>query len=144
MQRVFNSSQLSHPALFLQLQSTLHLQSTLSDFYLDTWIEGFLKQSDSQKPYLHFIMKLSFFVLSFTLGVAFGTEDEPKIGDYHAPGRADRMFHKRAPRDLGTFSVDCKNAESACNNACFYIRCLVRSSQFYNDTTTFLLTDPSE
>ncbi|KAF1843215.1 uncharacterized protein K460DRAFT_290699 [Cucurbitaria berberidis CBS 394.84] len=34
------------------------------------------------------------------------------------------MFYKRAPTDLGIFQVDCQNSESACNNACFYIRCL--------------------
>lgn len=54
--------------------------------------------------------------------------DESGIGNYHAPGRAERMFEKRAPKDFGTFKVDCKNSESACNNACYYIRCQVSSS----------------
>jgi hypothetical protein len=43
-----------------------------------------------------------------------------------APGRADRMFEKRAGKDFGTFEIDCKGGEGACNNACFYIRCIVR------------------
>ncbi|KAF2202271.1 hypothetical protein GQ43DRAFT_414083 [Delitschia confertaspora ATCC 74209] len=34
------------------------------------------------------------------------------------------MFEKRAPKDFGTYKVDCRNSESACNNACYYIRCL--------------------
>lgn len=42
-----------------------------------------------------------------------------------APGRADRMFEKRAGKDFGTFEIDCKGGEGACNNACFYIRCIV-------------------
>lgn len=76
-------------------------------------------------------MRSLLFTLLITFGAASGdVEDIPKIGDYHGPGRADRLFHKRAPRDLGTFQVDCRNSESACNNACFYIRCLVCSSQF--------------
>jgi hypothetical protein len=64
-------------------------------------------------------------VIPLALQVSLVLAAEPWIGDFQAPGRADRLFHKRAPRDLGTFEVDCKGAEGACNNACFYIRCLV-------------------
>lgn len=42
--------------------------------------------------------------------------------EYIAPGRAGRLV-KRQPRDFGTFDVPCTNAESACNNACYYIKC---------------------
>ncbi|KAK7419199.1 hypothetical protein QQZ08_010967 [Neonectria magnoliae] len=38
------------------------------------------------------------------------------------PGRADRLFPRQA-RDFGTFTVNCKGAEGACNNACYYINC---------------------
>lgn len=30
----------------------------------------------------------------------------------------------RAPRDFGTFTLDCASAEGACNNACFHISCV--------------------
>lgn len=60
-------------------------------------------------------------VLQASLGLA----DETGVGNYLAPGRVDRIFAKRAPADFGTFKVDCKGSESACNNACYHIRCLV-------------------
>jgi hypothetical protein len=41
----------------------------------------------------------------------------------HGPGRADRMLSRAAPRDFGTFKVNCKGAEGACNNACYHIKC---------------------
>lgn len=62
------------------------------------------------------------FVLQASLGLA----DDNGVANYLAPGRADRTFVKRAPTDFGTFSVDCRGSESACNNACYYIRCQVR------------------
>ncbi|KAF2128258.1 hypothetical protein P153DRAFT_397355 [Dothidotthia symphoricarpi CBS 119687] len=43
-------------------------------------------------------MKSLFFILPFTLGGAFGAKDVPKIDDYYAPGRVDRLFYKRAPK----------------------------------------------
>lgn len=64
----------------------------------------------------------SAFILQASLGLA----ADDSMGNYYAPGRAERMFHKRAPTDFGTFQVDCQGSESACNNACYYIRCEVR------------------
>lgn len=64
-------------------------------------------------------------IVFFAFQALLATATESAIGNFHAPGRADRMHYKRAPRDLGTFEVDCKNSESACNNACFYIKCAV-------------------
>ena len=127
MQHVYISSQLVLFSSFLQLYKILHQPESFVPFLISiSGIQNSLENADSQKRSCHFIMRSLFFILPFTLGVAFGAEDVPKIGDYHAPGRADRLFHKRAPRDLGPFEVDCKGSESACNNACFYIRCLVR------------------
>jgi hypothetical protein len=40
-----------------------------------------------------------------------------------APGRSNRMLVKRQGTDRGTFQIDCRGSESACNNACYYIRC---------------------
>ena len=65
---------------------------------------------------------------AFVLYAALGLADENDMGNYLAPGRADRRFVKRAPTDFGTFAVDCQGSEGACNNACYYIRCNVRSS----------------
>lgn len=59
-------------------------------------------------------------LIQASLGLA-----ESTIGDFIAPGRADRIYHKRAPTDFGTFYPDCRGSESACNNACYYIRCQV-------------------
>ncbi|EON68583.1 hypothetical protein W97_07841 [Coniosporium apollinis CBS 100218] len=44
-------------------------------------------------------------------------------GNYYGPGRADRMLPRAAPQDFGTFKVNCRGSEGACNNACYYIRC---------------------
>lgn len=54
--------------------------------------------------------------------------DEESIGNYLAPGRADRLFYKRAPTDFGTYQVGCAGSEGACNNACYYIYCQVSFS----------------
>lgn len=62
------------------------------------------------------------------LQASLGLADENDMGNYLAPGRADRIFAKRAPNDFGTYQVDCRGSESACNNACYYINCHVRSS----------------
>lgn len=63
--------------------------------------------------------------LAFILQATLSSAEEPSLGNYYAPGRAERMFHKRAPTDFGTFKVDCQGSEGACNNACYYIRCQV-------------------
>ncbi|KAL9618755.1 MAG: hypothetical protein Q9160_006549 [Pyrenula sp. 1 TL-2023] len=54
--------------------------------------------------------------------------------EYIAPGRAGRIV-KRAPRDFGTFDVPCTNAESACNNACYYIKCNANNDPNANKVT---------
>jgi hypothetical protein len=64
-------------------------------------------------------MKSVISALLFVIQAAFGATEG------NVPGRFDRMFHKRAPRDLGTWAPDCKGREAACNNACYYIRCMV-------------------
>ncbi|KAH5501272.1 hypothetical protein HBI52_172670 [Parastagonospora nodorum] len=46
------------------------------------------------------------------------------VGEGTTPGRSNRMFYKRAPKDLGTWEPECSGAESACNNACYYIHCM--------------------
>lgn len=66
-------------------------------------------------------------ILSFVLHATLVTAEET------APGRSDRMFYKRAAQDLGVWEPDCKGREAACNNACFYIRCMV--SNFAWDRT---------
>lgn len=74
---------------------------------------------------------LGLFIMRYLLATAtvlqayLSLADDSGLGNYYAPGRAERMFEKRAGRDFGTFQVDCKNSESACNNACYYIRCQV-------------------
>ena len=74
-------------------------------------------------------------VIVFVLQASFCLADENGVGNFIAPGRVDRMFAKRAPTDFGTFQVDCKGSEGACNNACYYIRCHVskqgRSAPLY-------------
>jgi hypothetical protein len=119
------------PPSILQLYTNVYqTESCLRSLDIDSRVQNCLRNT----AFCHFTMRSIFFVLPFTLGAALGAKDDPKIGDYHAPGRADRIFHKRAPRDLGNGSpipIDCKGSESACNNACFYIRCLVRPSQYH-------------
>ncbi|KAI6081640.1 hypothetical protein F4821DRAFT_248833 [Hypoxylon rubiginosum] len=53
---------------------------------------------------------------------------------YVAPGRAHRLA-ARAPRDFGTANLDCKGAEAACNNACYYIHCSAASDPDANKLT---------
>ncbi|KAF2822871.1 hypothetical protein CC86DRAFT_448011 [Ophiobolus disseminans] len=43
-------------------------------------------------------------------------------------------LEKRAT-DYGTFQVDCKGSENACNNACYYIRCLAPNDPDNNKIT---------
>ena len=43
-------------------------------------------------------------------------------GEWHGNGRVDRLA-KRAGKDFGTFKLKCKDAEEACNNACYYVYC---------------------
>lgn len=63
------------------------------------------------------------FAVVFILQASHCLADGNNVGNYLAPGRADRIFAKRAPTDFGTFAVDCQGSEGACNNACYYIRC---------------------
>jgi hypothetical protein len=64
-------------------------------------------------------MKSIISILPFVLQVAL------VMSEGSAPGRSDRMFYKRAPQDLGMWEPDCQGREAACNNACYYIRCMV-------------------
>lgn len=55
--------------------------------------------------------------------LAYASEIDTTNINVRGPGRADRMLSRAVPRDFGTFKVNCKNAESACNNACYHIKC---------------------
>ncbi|KAL9110581.1 MAG: hypothetical protein Q9227_004939 [Pyrenula ochraceoflavens] len=62
------------------------------------------------------------FITSLFLA-SISSADNAGLGNFHAPGRAERMLFRRAPTDYGTFHVDCSGAEAACNNACYYVNC---------------------
>jgi hypothetical protein len=81
---------------------------------------------------------VTFAFLAF-VSITWATEAR-SLTNYLGPGRADRMFQKRAPVDYGVFPVDCSNSESACNNACYYIRCLVSDGRLYSGNTKVSLT----
>ena len=42
-------------------------------------------------------------------------------------GRLDRIMPRAAGRDCGSYTLDCKGAEGACNNACYHINCNTNS-----------------
>lgn len=48
-------------------------------------------------------------------------------GPFRAPGRLNRMMPRAAGRDCGSYTLDCKGAEGACNNACYHINCNTNS-----------------
>ena len=60
--------------------------------------------------------------------VAIAHDDGPALpGPFRAPGRLDRMMPRLAGRDCGKYTLDCKGAEGACNNACYHINCNTNS-----------------
>ena len=67
--------------------------------------------------------------ISLLLQASMGLEQGNNMPDIVAPGRADRMFVKRAGTDFGKQTVNCKGGEGACNNACYYINCVVSVCQ---------------
>jgi len=73
---------------------------------------------------MHYIV-----AISLLLQASMGLEQGNNMPDIIAPGRADRMFVKRAGTDFGKQTVNCKDGESACNNACYYINCVVSVCQ---------------
>jgi Deoxyribonuclease NucA/NucB len=84
----------------------------------------------SQSPKIAYIFAVTLLFHAFH-GLAAGSD----IGNFYAPGRADRMLHRRAGKDFGTFKVDCAGAEGACNNACYYINCQTRGNPDANKIT---------
>lgn len=71
------------------------------------------------------------YILATTLllQASMGLEQGNNVPAIVAPGRADRMFEKRAGKDFGTQKISCVGGEGACNNACYYINCVVSIGQ---------------
>jgi hypothetical protein len=74
-----------------------------------------------------------FLALALLARTCVGSVEHEISANQLGPGRSDRMLQRRAV-DYGTFQVDCKGSENACNNACYYIRCLVRINDLVTGT----------
>jgi len=69
---------------------------------------------------MHYIV-----AIALLLQASMGLEQGNNVPAIIAPGRADRMFVKRAGKDYGKQTISCIGGEGACNNACYYINCVV-------------------
>ena len=73
---------------------------------------------------MHYIV-----AIALLLQVSMGLEQRNNVPAIVAPGRADRMFEKRAGPNFGKQTISCVGGEGACNNACYYINCIVSTCQ---------------